>query len=429
MSKGIVLKNIDELLTTIGSIKNLESVKVYDLTSYVQNDTRTMLLPAILIIYDGGKYLNLSAKDKYFDVFAKKVQSVYNEEKDKLVIDKSINPFRTCVIDIDDKSKHILESGNLSRKSLYDDKKAYDYSLFYDMDELFGILPIIKYHLKELFDKTNIPINYYDNKIDGYKKYFRISCTVDGLDDNLILTYKKNEDNSYDISIRSYKNHFPTVDEHIIISSDVIDVTTTIDKSNIRYEKEYEFINNPKVVERLYKNDNLLFFNKEDIEKCNNPYNNLVSIDKPFNGIWYKLPWNAYYGISEELEEITLDDRVVSRDSKYLSINDDSYLIHDDYNKKYFKQKKASVVTSTMELDRIKRVIKGKKLSDDIYIIETNIDDKYHYEIANVSKLDDISKDKMIYISKDNNIIYSGDLYDTNCIKKLVIGGNKNGIN
>ena len=423
MSKGIIINNQDDLLLEINLIKNIESIKIYDLTSYISNDTRTILLPAMIVSYDGGKYLNLSARDKYFDVFIKKVQSVYNEEKDRFTIDKKLNPFSTSSIDIDENTKRILESGNLSITSNYDEKKSYEYSLLYEIDELQTLIPIIKYHVKELFDKTNLKINFKSDEISGYKRYYTINAIVDGIEDKLIIELHKNLDNSYYVSIRSYNKKFPRVEEHINITPDLIMVNTHISESNIIYEKEYEFVNRPKITHRLFKGEMLLDYAKENIEPTSNEFNNLVNLDNDFNGTWYRLPWNAYYGIEEKMETVAEDAKVVSRDSKYLCINGDSFIIHDDYNKKYFKEKKARVITNSMELDRIKRVIRGKKLYDDIYLIEIYYDDKYYYELINATTLKEIAKEKMVYLSKDNDVIYSGDLYDSNNIKKLVLGG------
>ena len=105
---------MDPSLVQIYNIRNLESVKVWDL---VQNEIgKRVIVPAILIIYDGGKQLNLCAKDKYFDIYVKKVVEVYKDEKDNILEDNLTDPFRLkSRIDIDDNTKKIFESGNLEK--------------------------------------------------------------------------------------------------------------------------------------------------------------------------------------------------------------------------------------------------------------------------------------------------------------------------
>ena len=423
MSNGIVLNEMDNLLVRINGIKKISMIHIYDITCYVHNDTRAFLLPGMMIYYDGGKCLNLYAKDKYFDIFVKKVQSVYNVEKDMYKIDKSINPFDSKSISMDEKTKKILDSGDLLVENRFDENKSYSYSLFFEKDELTTMMPIIKYHLKALFDKTNMKINYTDNDISGYKNYYTIKASVDGLDDTFIIRVNKGENNTYEVAIRSYHHSFPSVKESISINADKISVRTEIPDSDVIFDRTYEFINNPTVKEDLYKNDNLVSYSSDSLEKIDNEYDNLAKIANDFHGDWYRLPWGALYGIYEHIEDIDEETKIVSRDSKYMCVDKDSFIVHDDYNKKYFKTRKANVVTNSMELDSLKQVIKGKKILDGVYLIETKInDDKYYYQVASSDSIPNISRDNMIEVTQDKDVIYSGDVYDPLVIKKLVKG-------
>ena len=76
---------MDKTLLTINSIKNLESIKIYDLPSFKLDDTRKYVLPAMMISYDGGKYLNMYSREKYFNEFVLKVQEVYLKEREKYI--------------------------------------------------------------------------------------------------------------------------------------------------------------------------------------------------------------------------------------------------------------------------------------------------------------------------------------------------------
>ena len=74
---------MDQLLIDIYNIRNLEYVSFWDL--HGTSDSKILVIPAIMINYDGGKTLNLCAKDKYFDTFVRKVVEVYNDEKDNIL--------------------------------------------------------------------------------------------------------------------------------------------------------------------------------------------------------------------------------------------------------------------------------------------------------------------------------------------------------
>ena len=54
---------MDQLLIDIYNIRNLEYVNFWDL--HGTSDSKILVIPAIMINYDGGKTLNLCSKDKY----------------------------------------------------------------------------------------------------------------------------------------------------------------------------------------------------------------------------------------------------------------------------------------------------------------------------------------------------------------------------
>ena len=168
-------------------------------------------------------------------------------------------------------------------------------------------------------------------------------------------------------------------------------------------------------------------YTRNDLKSSEVEHENLISITGDFNGVWYKLPWNAYFGISEEIDVISELEKVTKRESKYLSLCNDRFLLHEDSNKKCVRDRTIHSTGSVFELDRLKRVIKGKRLDEENYVIETvfsvNINDtnkQYFYHIAKVDNIDEITKDNLFSVSKDENVIYSGDLYDTSNIRKVL---------
>ena len=132
MGDGMQLYGMDRELIEIYKLRNIESIKLWDL---VKNGTgKLLVIPTLLVTYDGGKYLNISANEKYFRVFVQKVVEVYHNEKDNLLEDGLTDPFKLRPkIDIDEKTKVILESGRLEQLneiySFYDGKDSYDSSI------------------------------------------------------------------------------------------------------------------------------------------------------------------------------------------------------------------------------------------------------------------------------------------------------------
>ena len=161
---------------------------------------------------------------------------------------------------------------------------------------------------------------------------------------------------------------------------------------------------------------------------------NLPILDD-YYGTWYKFPWGDWFGIEEEITQIGELEKVTKRDSKYLTITDDGFMMHDDYSKKWVKDKGINAVSNSMVLDKIKKTVKCKRIQEAAFLLETHIldntvpyNDKYFYHVTECNKIEEITKDSLVSISKDNNIIYSGDLYDSNNInlvlRKKVNNGN-----
>ena len=430
--------SMNQTLLKINKIKNLESVKIYDLTSFKLYDTRKYVLPAMIIRYDGGKYLNLYANDPYFCEYVLKVQEVYLREKDKTKIDKKYSPLVEGSIDIDPVSEKILLEGNLNRKnSIYDfysGKKNYDYSLFFEKDDMKFILPMVRYHLKEFMNDLGIMVNYKKNdNLSGYKHYYAIDALVNGLEDKLLFSFDK-KDNGYFINVRSMSRNIPNSIFTIIINTDHIEIESKILFKDIIEEFTYDFINEPSIEKNIYKDGQLISYDKRKMDKRDKLAVNLPILDD-YYGTWYKFPWGDWFGIEEKITQIGELEKVTKRDSKYLTITDDGFMMHDDYSKKWVKDKGINAVSNSMVLDKIKKTVKCKRIQEAAFLLETHIldntvpyNDKYFYHVTECNKIEEITKDSLVSISKDNNLIYSGDLYDSNNInlvlRKKVNNGN-----
>lgn len=430
----------DKELVTINQIRNISFIKIYDIASFELDDSRKYTLPAMMINYDGNKFLNLSAKDKHFDQFVRKVQQVYIKENPTARVDKSYSPFAGDGIDIDPVSKKILLSGNLQRENeiydFYNDKKFYDRSLLYDKDDMKLILPILKHNFKEFMEKAGILINYQeDSRLVGYRENYSMDAKVKGFEDKLLFEFSK-DDSSYSVVVRSNEHIFPDTKVKIIINTDAIHIESEMIGKETNSEVIYELINNPSVQRITYINGIMAEYNRVPIAKSENP-NIPLQLLSGFDGDWYELPWGDWYGIKESVERVDDFEIVATRDSKFLSIDDDGFLLHDDYRKKWVKEKGINTVESSMILDDIKKTVKCKRLDDDTFLLETQFidrasttDGKYFYHVTQSKKTGEITKESLASISRDNNVIYSGDLYDKSCIhdaleKRLNYGNNQ----
>ena len=118
-----------------------------------------------------------------------------------------------------------------------------------------------------------------------------------------------------------------------------------------------------------------------------------------------------------------MGEKIATRDSKFVSIHNDGFLIHDDYRKKWVKDAAVNTVEKSMILDDIKKTIKGKRLYSDVFLLETHFidrastnDQKYFYHVSNRKRVSDITLESLAGLSRDNNIMCSGDLNDKDSI-------------
>ena len=103
------IQGMDQLLIEIQNIRNIESISIDDFL-YTTGD----LVPLLTVIYDKGKTIMLSSKEKYFDTLVKKVVEIYNDEKDNILEDSITDPFKLRRrISIDEHTKEILNNGSL----------------------------------------------------------------------------------------------------------------------------------------------------------------------------------------------------------------------------------------------------------------------------------------------------------------------------
>ena len=441
MNKITTIERMDKTLVEIYSIKNIEEVNFTDLMP-ISTDEKIKVIPSLLIKYNGGKYLNLCSKDKYFDVFVKKVYEIYQKEKDREIKDTRFGPFgSTSKIRIDSKTKEILESGDLTRINevykFYDNKKSYNNSLLFQIDELRLILPIIKYHIKKLLDLTDITINFKENEIYGYRNKYTINSIINGINSKVLIDFIKENQNTFSINLKSLEKVFEPMSVKLIFEKDSIIINITIQNndlsSNDIYKAELDVVNH---IFNVVKDGKEIFYKEQYLEKQNIELINLTNIDTEETLTWYKLPWTGYYGINNQVKRFSPIDSFVIMHNKYLGIAEDEFMIKEHKAEVYHRDRTFTVNSNDVVLDEVCKTIYGIRPMDNIYIIETSFDDeihengyydtylsgRYYYHVIECDQLQTLEKRKLVSISKDDDIITNADLLVAEDVKKLIRG-------
>lgn len=442
-NRELLIQEMDPMLIKIQEIKDIEEIRFSDLMPSTLGDKITVL-PSLLVVYNGGKMLNLCSKDSYFDVLVRKVFQVYNREKDRVVSDPTYDPFglkKSLVID--ERTKAILEAGDLTKVneiySFYDTKKSYDRSLLFQSDTLRMLLPIIKYHLKQIFDWTNRVITFEETTINGFRNNYGLDYKIDGIDDMLLINFVGSDRNVTYLRIRSREGNFKPVEMSISFNNNDITVNTSLSEYGVFASNCYETKKDNTVLNtfRVNKNDQPIIYESTLLETCENPLPNISGIDSDEDMIWYQLPWNAMFGVKNEVQTLGDVDEIVMGHNKYLAIVGKEFMMKEYASKEYRRKKTMEANANRVVMDQVDKTIYGILVSekDGIYVIETYFDgilrnngyydtyleNKYFYHIAQSKEgLKGLKREGLVTISKDDEIIKSADLLVTDDLKKIL---------
>lgn len=418
----------DKKLIEIFNIKNLQSVNISDFVT--NKDSKTIIIPIVSIVYDGGKTLVLSAQDKYFDTYCKKVVEVYNDEINSITEDGLYDPFKlhTSIV-TDEKTHKILTSGKVKDinplYSGFNNEDAYENHLFFQKEEVLSLLPIVKYHLKEFFKRTDKTIDFKDG-ISGYRDNYVLEGTVNGIITNFLLTYDKINDSEYQFRLTGFDNKFTSSEINIKFSKDKIIIYMVFDKYKIESTSIYEIVDGVvKETHADYKNDVPIYFVKKDLQSCDNEHKNLTDIDYDTSFKWFKLPFSGYYGVKTEIKDLSPNEKIIEVHYMYLGINNSDFTTKEYYSRSYVKKDEKIV------LDELLKSTSSMHTYDS-YIIETsflkgNFESGYYseylssrnfYRVQFVESIDKINRNEMIFLNRENGIFESADLLtESACIK------------
>ncbi len=425
---------ISDTLIKIYNIRNIESINIDNLR--VVSSSKIELIPLLTVYYDHGKMLSLSSREKYFYSFVKKVTEVYNDEKNNIIEDKLTDPFKMRgTIKIDNHTKNILENGKLTELNsiyeFYNDKFSYDNSLLFQIDEVKLLFPIIKYHIEDLFNKTNKKV-ILNNDIQGYRDSFISYASVNGLNKVINILFSRNSDNDYTFIVSGLLKS--PLEINIRFLNDRINVFM----NNKELNCEYTYLTNNEKVKQIIsisKNYLNLFYDNKDLKECENIYKNITDLDNETNFKWFYLPWGSLYGINNSIYDLNSVEKIIKTYSMYINVNDNGFIKKENYSKTY-KRISSSLNTESVVLDD---AIKNTMCfciskTDNIYAIETAfldtrypdayyqefLENKYFYHIFK-SKLDEVNKDKLISINNDS-VLFNTDLVNENKALSLIKG-------
>lgn len=422
--------SMDETLIKINELKNLEDVSL----TFIKNK-----IPCLIVFYDGGRNLSITSDENYFKEFIRKVKDLYIKEKSE---GKKIS--------IDDDTADILENGNLDNindiYSYYSDKCIYDESLLFELDKVKSLIDIVKYHLRELFSKTNINVNF-DDEVNGYRTYYTINGKIDGYNSLIKMAYRQIGNNNYEFRISGIIKGFNEVVMNIKFNKESIEVNINIPGYNLYSESKYIALDNGvKSFNRVYENYITLYMDDKELESTQKPEGVLVDFDSSSDLKWYKLPWGACYGIDIKSRSLGTnqeyaadlktkhDEELKSIRTMYVSSNGDIFVKRDNYSKSYIIHVDGMAFSEEIILDKMSKNVLCTRVDDnsDVYAIETqfinlrgidgyydeHLEGNYYYHVASASSIDEIDESSIKSVDKDS-VLYKKDLLNKDIVLKM----------
>ena len=434
---------MEKTLIDIQNIRNITSIILNDFL-YSDNKSEKMeLIPILSVYYNGGQSIVLTSRDKYFDTFVKKVTGVYNDEKNNIIEDSLTDPFKLrSHIVIDEHTKEVLEKGTLTNiNDIYKDysnKYSYDNSLLFQKDEFMLLTDIVKYHIENLFSKTDLDVRFY-NGIQGYRDNYLARAKVDGLDKNIIINYYKEGDNEYSFVIGGIFDNCNSINMNIKFKKDRIEVIIQNEQYGLYSEYTYLTNNgNIKQIVNINRKDKPVIYENRDLIECDNNIKSVTELDSKTEFKWFMLPWGALYGINNEVEDLGENEKIVKTYSMYAYVRNNSFMKKENYSKTYKKNSTSALKTHEVVIDDMLKNTLCICLSkeDKLYMIETSfldssypngyyqekLQNRYFYHvIESENGIEGILLDNGINIDKET-ALSSADIKDTDKMIKLIRG-------
>jgi len=438
---------MDKLLIDIYNIRNIQSIQVSDIVLPIYKNTKSMIIPCLMVEYDGGKMITLCAKDKYFDIFVKKTIEVYNDEKDHIFDDDLIDPFKLHrEIKIDEHTKEIFENGellkNLNMLSFYEGKESYPHSLLFSVDTITLLLPIIDYHLKK--ELASMKMNLVtEGNLKGYRNRYSLNGKVNGIPTSILLSCDLVDNNKYHFEVGGILSKNTPIIIEISFMNESINVKLTVDKYNL--ESNYTYLINNGMIKEINEasvDGKTIYYKNNDLEKVTaDSFSSLVTFDGRNDFTWFKLPWNAYYGTFNNTFPLSSIENNIESGSVYLSYSKKGFIKLEHYMRKYKRSQSSQAMGQVIALDERIKNTKGICLSsnDNTYLIETtfldamhmngyyneNLKNHYFYHLAKCDNgIENIKGDELVSIGPSDGTYSYSDIKNHDLVLKRVRGNN-----
>ena len=250
------------------------------------------------------------------------------------------------------------------------------------------------------------------------------------------VSHNNNESNLY---IRSMDKRFKPLEMTIKFNKTNIGVVTYFKDYDLMSSNIYEVTNDNSIIDTfsVYKDNEPIIFKNFALSTVDNSVPNITGLDSSDDVIWYKLPWNAMYGVNNRVERLSAVDNVVMTHNKYLSFVDDEFMGREYASKEYQRGRTLEANANRVVMDEVNKTVHGVLLDkkEGIYVIETYfaeagkgngyydtyLNDRYFYHVAqNENLLKGLSREDLVSINQDNNIIRSADLLVLEDVKSLI---------
>ena len=432
-----IIRDEDRLLE-ISQIKDIERISFQDI--FATEGHTPVILPGFIITYgDKNTMLFLTAQDKFFEEYVRKIREVYLEEKDHVIREGIMGK---QYIHIDDLSRQMLLNGDLDNVDgiykHYDGEESYKESLLFEEDRLTAQLPIIEYHLREIAKTFGLTIGKITTS-EGINGVYYMKTTI-GKKPVILPVYFEQRENDWKIEIGNVLEDSIPLQIEGTYTKDGIKVHAYIEEYNYSDYTTYTLDKKKMTKAReITYNGKMIHYKEEDLPQVDGTIpNTYVELDDENDDLeWYQLPWNAFLGTKEkdlclkedgEIEEGEGEHRLIDRKIVYVSPRKDSFYIKEIATKRYQRRIDDRTLAQSVVLDSVNKSVIGRQ-KDNISLLETHFADggvrgfyktqlagNYFYQIVE----GEFKKENKKFIGREDGLQDKTDLLDPKVYSKKV---------
>jgi hypothetical protein len=437
---------MDEERIAISEIRNLESVRFSDLgVSSINNsktslynelldDGNTLIIPMLIVVYDGAKVIVLSSKDENFEYLVKKTKDVYLKEKDSTIE----GDFFKRGINIDEYTKKILLSDTVIQTSdlykYYENIESYDKKLISSDSEYYALLPLIEYVLKT--NLYNINRNFkLENKLKGYSASgnYILYGSINEIYTPMPMRITKSN-NKYNIKVSNvFKEHKP-LDITINFNRTSLDIISSVSELNYQSLETFKYEDNSLSNRKeIYVEDKCVYVDPTTIDESNY-IPNIIKLDERDNLRWFKLPWNASIGFSNIETKIDEESKTAYRKIQYVGVNKNTAINIESAEKRFIRNSKDFRKMKDLVFDDVDKTMTIFNDGENTFIETSFSEDgavgvyresyanKYFYQVSSANNIEEINNTNTYPVSREYEVYEPGELLNNYEIKKLVKG-------